>query len=123
MTGLLPDEVLSRPKQGFGTPMEEWMRGDFGARTQEEIRRSSLADRGLLDYERVDELFAAENPDAAAAQKAIAFSDEIQVEDIKICENVQKGLHSRTYDHGRFSVKRENGVHHFHLLLHEFLTG
>ena len=61
--------------------------------------------------------FAAENPDTAAAQKAIAFSDEIQAEDIKICENVQKGLRSRTYDRGRFSVKRENGVHHFRMLL------
>lgn len=53
---------------------------------------------------------------------AIEFSDEIQQEDIKICESVQKGLHSGTYNQGRFSVKRENGVHHFHLLLHEFLT-
>jgi choline monooxygenase len=35
---------------------------------------------------------------------------------------VQKGLVSRSYDQGRFSVKRENGVHHFHLLLHEYLT-
>ena len=50
MRGLLPDEVLSRPKQGFGTPMEEWMRGDFGVRAQQAIRRSSLAERGLLDY-------------------------------------------------------------------------
>jgi hypothetical protein len=25
------------------------------------------------------------------------------------------------YDRGRYSVKRENGVHHFHLLLGEFL--
>ena len=54
--------------------------------------------------------------------ETIAFSDEIQQEDIKICENVQRGLHSRTYNQGRFSAKRENGVHHFHLLLHEFLT-
>jgi choline monooxygenase len=30
---------------------------------------------------------------------------------------VQKGLQSRTYDRGRFSVRRENGVHHFHSLL------
>lgn len=52
---------------------------------------------------------------------AIEFSDEIQQEDIKICESVQKGLRSRTYNQGRFSVKRENGVHHFHLLLDEFL--
>jgi choline monooxygenase len=55
--------------------------------------------------------------------ETVAFSDEIQQEDIKICENVQKGLQSRTYDRGRYSVKRENGVHHFHCLLHEFLKG
>ncbi|MDE3149368.1 MAG: AAA family ATPase, partial [Acidobacteriota bacterium] len=42
-------------------------------------------------------------------------------EDIRICENVQRGLNSRSYNQGRFSVKRENGVHHFHLLVDEFL--
>ena len=55
------------------------------------------------------------------AQATIDFSDEIQQEDIKICESVQKGLRSRSYSQGRFSVKRENGVHHFHGLLNEFL--
>jgi phenylpropionate dioxygenase-like ring-hydroxylating dioxygenase large terminal subunit len=54
--------------------------------------------------------------------ESIAFSDQIQKEDIEICEAVQRGLKSKTYDRGRFSVKRENGVHHFHMLLHEFLT-
>ena len=54
-------------------------------------------------------------------QKAIAFSDEVQQEDIGLCENVQRGLRSSTYDRGRYSVKRENGVHHFHMLLGEFL--
>jgi choline monooxygenase len=53
--------------------------------------------------------------------KAVAFSDEVQQEDIVLCENVQKGLKSATYDRGRYSVKRENGVHHFHMLLAEFL--
>jgi choline monooxygenase len=55
------------------------------------------------------------------AAKAIAFSDEVQQEDVYICEAVQRGLNSATYDRGRYSVKRENGVHHFHLLLAEFL--
>jgi choline monooxygenase len=54
-------------------------------------------------------------------QKAVTFSDEVQQEDILLCENVQKGLRSATYDRGRYSVKRENGVHHFHKLLSEFL--
>jgi choline monooxygenase len=54
-------------------------------------------------------------------QRAVAFSDEVQQEDIGLCENVQRGLRSATYDRGRYSVKRENGVHHFHMLLGEFL--
>ena len=53
--------------------------------------------------------------------RAIAFSDEVQQEDIFLCESVQKGLQSSTYERGRYSVKRENGLHHFHTLLSEFL--
>ena len=49
--------------------------------------------------------------------QTVAFSDEIQLEDIGICEAVQRGLRSRTYDRGRYSVARENGVHQFHGLL------
>ena len=55
-------------------------------------------------------------------QQIIAFSDEIQQEDIELCEWVQRGLKSRAYETGRFSVLRENGVHHFQSLVHEFLT-
>lgn len=53
--------------------------------------------------------------------KSFKFSDVIQQEDIEICEAVQKRLRSRSYTTGRFSVTRENGVHHFHGLLCEFL--
>jgi choline monooxygenase len=52
----------------------------------------------------------------AKAAETVAFSDEIQLEDIAICEAVQRGLRSRTYDRGRYSPKRESGVHHFHRL-------
>jgi choline monooxygenase len=54
-------------------------------------------------------------------QQTIAFSDEIQQEDIVLCEQVQRGLRSRSYDAGRFSAKRENGVHHFQRLILESL--
>jgi choline monooxygenase len=54
--------------------------------------------------------------------KLLEFSDEIQEEDITIVEAVQRNLRSRVYDRGRYSARRENGVHHFHALLHEFLT-
>jgi len=52
----------------------------------------------------------------ARVEETVAFSDEIQLEDIAICEAVQRGLRSRTYVRGRYSRKRESGVHHFHRL-------
>jgi choline monooxygenase len=45
------------------------------------------------------------------------FSDEVQLEDVAICEAVQRGLASGTYDAGRLCPKRESGVWHFHNLL------
>jgi choline monooxygenase len=58
---------------------------------------------------------------SAAAQKFIADSmsvaDQVQMEDQGVCEEVQRGLKSRSYDTGRFSVKREAGGYHFHKLL------
>ncbi len=65
---------------------------------------------------------AASEKGRARIAKAVAFSDLVQKEDIDICESVERGLHSSTYDRGRYSVKRENGVHHFHRLLGEFLA-
>lgn len=59
VSDLLPEQVVSRPKQGFGTPMEEWLRGGFGSRAQKAIRSSALAQRNLLDHDVIDRLFAA----------------------------------------------------------------
>ena len=46
-----------------------------------------------------------------------AFSDEVQAEDVMICEQVQRGLSSGSYVAGRLNPRRESGVHHFHELL------
>lgn len=58
---------------------------------------------------------------SAEAQKRlsedIAYSDNVQKEDIDICERVQKGLESHIYDKGRFSPETELGVYHFQSLL------
>jgi len=49
---------------------------------------------------------------------SIAVSEQIQAEDVAICESVQRGLNSRSYSTGRLSVRREAGEHLFHKLLH-----
>jgi len=48
--------------------------------------------------------------------------DKVELEDEAIVENVQKGMNSRLYSRGRYSPKREQGVHHFHRLLLKFLS-
>jgi choline monooxygenase len=55
--------------------------------------------------------------------RSIAVGHQIQQEDVDICEDVQRGLASRAFDTGRYSVRREIGVHHFHRLLAERLRG
>jgi choline monooxygenase len=63
-----------------------------------------------------DFYFAAGTP-AEFAKKSVAVAEQVQHEDVGICEDVQRGLRSRSYSTGRFSVLRENGGYHFHQLL------
>jgi choline monooxygenase len=48
---------------------------------------------------------------------SIAVADQVQQEDMGICEEVQRGLASRSFRTGRFSVRREAAGYHFHRLL------
>jgi len=48
--------------------------------------------------------------------------EKVEKEDEIVVENVQKGVRSSFYKAGRFSPKREKGVHHFHVLLSKFLN-
>ena len=96
---------------------------------QGQMQTNVVLPRGHASCEVAFEWFAKEPPADAATDPAtdpawtrlVDFSDEIQAEDIAICERVQQNLRSRSYDRGRYSPSRENGVHHFHSLLHEFL--
>jgi phenylpropionate dioxygenase-like ring-hydroxylating dioxygenase large terminal subunit len=56
-------------------------------------------------------------------KRSMAVAHQVQLEDVGICEEVQRGLSSASYDTGRFSVKREAGGYHFHQLLARWLRG
>jgi choline monooxygenase len=63
--------------------------------------------------------YYADAGDAARRDADLAFSDEVQHEDIGICEDVQRGMASGSYVPGRLNPLRETGVHHFHELLRD----
>ena len=57
--------------------------------------------------------------DESFIAESIAVADRVQREDMAICEDVQRGLSSRSYLAGRFSVRREGAGHQFHRLISE----
>jgi choline monooxygenase len=66
------------------------------------------------------DFYFADVSEAARAKNeaSVAVADQVQLEDVAICESVQRGLASRAYQAGRLSVRREAGEHLFHRLLH-----
>jgi choline monooxygenase len=87
---------------------------------------------GVMDTNRVEPLgpdrcavvydfFFTESAETEAGRefvrRSVAVAEQVQEEDRGICEAVQRGLRSRFFDTGRFSVRRENGAHQFHSLL------
>lgn len=46
----------------------------------------------------------------------------VEFEDQAVVESVQRGINSRFYERGRYSPTREQGTHHFHRLIAEWMT-
>ncbi|ONK69555.1 uncharacterized protein A4U43_C05F24200, partial [Asparagus officinalis] len=50
--------------------------------------------------------------------RSLEESERVQIEDIALCEGVQRGLESPAYVFGRYAPSVEKAMHHFHCLLH-----
>ncbi|GAB2219093.1 hypothetical protein Droror1_Dr00006721 [Drosera rotundifolia] len=61
--------------------------------------------------------------DESFIQRSLKESEQVQIEDIKLCEGVQRGLQSPAYNCGRYAATVEKAMHHFHCLLHTNLAG
>ena len=66
----------------------------------------------FLTYVWKDELFN---------RGAGADLNQVEMEDEEVVEAVQKGIRSTFYHHGRYSVTREQGTHHFHRIIAELM--
>ncbi len=60
--------------------------------------------------------------DSKLGSGAGADLDTVELEDQAVVESVQRGIRSRYYDRGRYSPTREQGTHHFHRLIAEFMN-
>ena len=53
---LVPAEILNRPKQGFGVPIQEWINQQLRSRIRETLSESRTRQRGYVDTRYVDVL-------------------------------------------------------------------
>lgn len=56
MGDLLPGDLLWRPKQGFGTPVSKWFRGELGSQLEQRLSDSRINDLGILERGAIDAL-------------------------------------------------------------------
>ena len=108
------DRVRTQPRAGAHLAA----RTDVEGRAEDRVSRDpgGLVDPAAAARCRVefDYYYAQDPATLARIGRDQGFSDEIQAEDIAICEAVQKGLASGRYQAGRLCPKRESGLWHFH---------
>jgi asparagine synthase (glutamine-hydrolysing) len=51
LRGVIPERVINRKKEGFGTPINEWMLDRLGGFVERTLMNSPLRGRGLFDYD------------------------------------------------------------------------
>jgi len=80
------------------------------------VVRPLAPDKSAVDY------FTYVSDESLITEGAGADLHHVELEDEEVVESVQCGVRSRFYSHGRYSPTREQGTHHFHRLIAEFLN-
>ena len=88
-----------------------WMLNCYPDNVQVNIVFPVEAERTLAIFEWY---LAEKDLSSAVSEASVRLGDQVQHEDIAICEAVQRNLHSRVYQRGRYSALQEKGVHAFH---------
>lgn len=71
---LLPNEILTKPKHGFGVPVGRWMRSDTEFRNFVDVKLASLAERDIFNPDFLAETRLAREKDNAAHYGAILWT-------------------------------------------------
>jgi asparagine synthase (glutamine-hydrolysing) len=71
VSGILPREILSRPKMGFPVPFAVWMRGPYASVARDVLLDRRTRERGLLNIPAVERMLAAHANGHAEAGDAI----------------------------------------------------
>ncbi len=71
MHGLLPQDILHRPKKGFGIPIAEWLKGRLNPLMREMLDEKQLREQGLFDPAYVQKLITEHESGRASHHKEL----------------------------------------------------
>jgi asparagine synthase (glutamine-hydrolysing) len=57
VTGIIPDEIIHRPKQGFRVPLPEWLRGPLSGWAKERLFSSAVRRLDFFDFDHIRQLW------------------------------------------------------------------
>lgn len=58
LAGRVPDDIIARPKRGFGTPIDLWLRGELATLVEQVLSPAALRERGYFRSDYVQWLLA-----------------------------------------------------------------
>ena len=58
MRGILPDEIIDKPKQGFAVPLGTWFRGRLSSFVRDLLLSETCRKRGVFDCRYIEQLLA-----------------------------------------------------------------
>ncbi|HBR56790.1 MAG TPA: asparagine synthetase B, partial [Blastocatellia bacterium] len=71
MKDLLPNEILNRPKKGFGIPVAEWLKGRLNSLLNDMLAPERLRNHGLFDPDFVTKLIKEHESGIASHHKEL----------------------------------------------------
>ena len=54
----LPNEIIYRPKTGFGAPVRKWITKDLSEMIDERLCKSKIIEQGIFDYKEIKDLIS-----------------------------------------------------------------
>jgi len=120
----LDGRMISMPEfegvENFPSARDDLRRVPLGV--WEKLAFASIAPAAALAVERTKVSFLSYVWDPSGLDRGAGSAlDRVEREDEAIVESVQRGVRGRLYERGRYSPAREQGVHHFHRLVAEFM--
>ncbi len=52
----MPNEIIYRPKTGFGLPLRSWIKNELEDYIRELLSRENIENRGIFDYIEIEKL-------------------------------------------------------------------